>query len=576
MSIRPRLGVEVPELTARVARVSNPAGTTAMWVRDRLDGLWEDEDFAGWYPRDGRPGLSPAQLATVSVLQFLLDLSDRSAAEAVRCRIDFKYALGLDPGDPGFHHSVLSDFRERLLDDGRADRLLDLALARLKEAGLVRERTTQRTDSTHVLAAVRDLTRLELVTEAVRAALEEVARTAGDALEGLVDDQWGRRYGRPVRLGKNPTRPKTRMNDTGADARLLLEHLAASFPGLLRGPQVGALRQVLVQNYCWDAAGRLRWRDDEGGSGLPPSAARIVSPYDLAARYARRGQVTRWTGYLAHVTETCSDDGPNVITDVATMPAASADTLALAGIHARLEHWGLLPAEHLADGGYTSLVHMERAGREHQVTLTGPLPGNPTRQHRTQEGYARDDFRIDYDRQEVTCPQGQVSKGWHGPYPTSSPDAAPLIVARFTKTSASPARPGPPAPPPATASAPWAFPRENCTSCRPATAPTSRTPPGTSGTQSGPASRAPSASSPTATACATAATGDSPRSTCSTSSPPSRSTSSTSANCPPARAHPHDHRRPSRTTSTSTTSSACAHGEPSANPKRPRSPTESS
>jgi transposase len=438
MSIRPRLGVEVPELTARVARASNPAGTTAMWVRDRLDGLWEDEDFAGWYPRDGRPGLSPAQLATVSVLQFLLGLSDRGAAEAVRCRIDFKYALGLDLDDPGFHHSVLSDFRERLLEDGRADRLLDLALARLKEAGLVRERTTQRTDSTHVLAAVRDLTRLELVTEAVRAALEEVARTAGGALEGLVDDEWGRRYGRPVRLGKNPTRPKTRMNGTGADALLLLEHLAASFPGLLRGPQVEALRQVVVQNYYRDASGRLRWRDDESDSGLPPSAARIVSPYDPAARYARRGQVTRWAGYLAHVTETCSADGPNVITDVATMPATSADTAAVAGIHARLEHRGLLPAEHLADGGYTSLVHMERAGREHQVTLTGPLPGNPTRQHRTREGYARDDFRIDYDRQEVTCPQGQVSKGWHGPYPTSSPDAAPLIVARFTKGQCQP------------------------------------------------------------------------------------------------------------------------------------------
>src|SRR5947209_8985439 len=159
MSIRPRLGVEVPELTARVARAANPAGTTAMQLRDRLDGLWADEDFAGWYPRDGRPGISPAQLATVSVLQFLLGLCDRDAAEAVRCRIDFKYALGLDLDDPGFHFSVLGDFRERLLEEeGRADRLLDLALARLKEAGLVRERTSQRTDSTHVLAAVRDLT----------------------------------------------------------------------------------------------------------------------------------------------------------------------------------------------------------------------------------------------------------------------------------------------------------------------------------------------------------------------------------------------------------------------------------
>jgi transposase len=439
MSIRPRLGAEVPELTARMARASNPAGTTAMWVRDRLDGLWDDVDFAGWYPRDGRPGISPAQLATVSVLQFLLGLSDRDAAEAVRCRIDFKYALGLDLDDPGFHHSVLGDFRDRLLEgEGRADRLLDMALARLKEAGLVRDRAMQRTDSTHVLAAVRGLTRLELVTEAVRAALEELARAAGHALDGLVDDDWGRRYGRPVRLGKNPARPKSRMNEAGADACQLIGHLAASHPDLLRGRQVEALRQIVLQNYHWDPAGRLRWRDDEGDAGLPPSAARIVSPYDVAARYSRRGQVTRWTGYLAHVTETCGDDGPNVITDVAVAPATSDDRQALAGIHDRLARRGLLPGAHLVDGGYTSLVHTERAGRLHQVTLTGPLPGNPTRQHRTQEGYARDDFRIDYGRREVTCPQGQVSRGWHGPYPTSSPDAAPLIVARFTKSQCQP------------------------------------------------------------------------------------------------------------------------------------------
>ena len=158
MSVRPRPGAEVPALTARIARAGNPGGTTAMWVRDRLDGLWRDEDFAGWYSRDGRPGLSPAQLATVSVLQFVLDLSDRQAAEAVRCRTGFKYALGLEPGDPGFHHSVLSDFRDRLAEDGRADQLLDLALERMKQAGLVTGRGKARTDSTYVLAAVRDLT----------------------------------------------------------------------------------------------------------------------------------------------------------------------------------------------------------------------------------------------------------------------------------------------------------------------------------------------------------------------------------------------------------------------------------
>ncbi|MFC0437381.1 transposase [Kutzneria buriramensis] len=170
--------------------------------------MWHDDDFTEWYSRDGRPGLSPAQLATICVLQFLLNLSDRQAAEAVRRRIDFKYALTTELDDPGFHHSVLADFRQRLTHNDRADRLLDLALARLRHAGLVRERTTQRTDSTHVLAAVRDLTRLELITEAVRAALEELARTAPNLLSGLVDGEWGRRYGRPTRLGKNPTRPQ--------------------------------------------------------------------------------------------------------------------------------------------------------------------------------------------------------------------------------------------------------------------------------------------------------------------------------------------------------------------------------
>ncbi|MFE5325506.1 transposase [Embleya sp. NPDC056575] len=158
-------------------------------MRDRLDGPWCDEDFADWYPRDGRPGLSPSQSATVCVLQFPLGLSNRQATEAVRCRIDFKYALAMELDDPGFHHSVLADFRERITQDDRADRLLDLVLARLKEAGLVRERTTQRTDSTHVLAAVRELTRLELVTEAVRAALEEVARTASHLLVCVVDEE---------------------------------------------------------------------------------------------------------------------------------------------------------------------------------------------------------------------------------------------------------------------------------------------------------------------------------------------------------------------------------------------------
>ncbi|MCX4825980.1 transposase [Streptomyces sp. NBC_01142] len=370
----------------------------------------------------GSRRLSPAQLATVCVLQFLLGLSDRQAVEAVRCRIDFKYAMALELDDPGFHHSVLADFRDRLAEGDRADRLLDLALARLKEAGLVRERTTQRTDSTHVLAAVRDLTRLELVTEAVRAVLEEVARTASHLLDGLVDEDWGRRYGRPVRLGKNPTRPKTRILAAGDDASRLMEHLHRQGPDYRPGPQAEALRQIIVQNYYRDATGRLRWRTaDEGG--LPPSSSVIVSPYDTTARYVRHGHIVRWKGFAAHVTETCASDSVNVITGVATTSAATNDGEALPGIHTRLARRGLLPAEHLVDGGYTSLVHMERAAREHQIIVSGPLPGNPTRQHRKNEGFDRDDFHIYFGRRQVTCPKVRSARA--GTAPTRPPHPPP-------------------------------------------------------------------------------------------------------------------------------------------------------
>ncbi|WP_455356994.1 transposase [Streptomyces sp. SYSU K217416] len=123
---------------------------------------------------------------------------------------------------------------------------------------------------------------------------------------------------------------------------------------------------------------------------------------------------------------------------MATTAATTHDSQVLPGIHTRLRRRGLLPAEHLVDSGYTSLVHLEQAARDHQVTVTGPLPANPTRQHRQGEGFARDDFHIDYDRRQVTCPQGQVSRGWHAPYPTSSPTAAPLIVAKFAKGQCQP------------------------------------------------------------------------------------------------------------------------------------------
>jgi transposase len=132
-------------------------------LRDALGTFYDDERFADLFPDRGRPAETPWRLALVTVLQYAEGLADRQAADAVRGRIDWKYALGLELTDPGFDFSVLCEFRARLIAGGGESRLLEAMLETCKAHGLVKARTKQRTDSTHVLAAIRTLNRLELV-----------------------------------------------------------------------------------------------------------------------------------------------------------------------------------------------------------------------------------------------------------------------------------------------------------------------------------------------------------------------------------------------------------------------------
>ncbi|MEV7189614.1 hypothetical protein [Kitasatospora sp. NPDC093102] len=152
-----------------------------------------------------------------------------------------------------------------MAEGDRADRLLAVMVDRLVEAGLVKRRGRQRTDSTHVLAAVRRLDRIELVGETMRAALEGLARADGEWLSALVTDDWARRYGRPVRYDRLPRETKERERyalAVGEDGmRLLRAVLGPGTPVRLRAlPQVEVLRQVWVQQYWYDEEGRLGWR----------------------------------------------------------------------------------------------------------------------------------------------------------------------------------------------------------------------------------------------------------------------------------------------------------------------------
>src|SRR3954469_23725827 len=128
MSLKPAPIGSIPEETVRVARRAFPKGSVAIRLRDEFGSLYQDQDFQALFPSHGQPGLVPWRLVLVTVLQFLENLSDRQTAEAVRACIDWKYALGLEPTDPGFHFSVLTEFRVRPAADGAEQLLLDRVL----------------------------------------------------------------------------------------------------------------------------------------------------------------------------------------------------------------------------------------------------------------------------------------------------------------------------------------------------------------------------------------------------------------------------------------------------------------
>src|SRR5919108_4630602 len=193
MSLRPHALEPVPEETARVARAAFPKGNPYLILRDTLGTIFQDDDFASCFPLDGQPGLPPWRLALVTILQFREHLADRQAAEAVRARIAWKYLLGLELTDAGFDCSVLSEFRDRLLAGSKEDLFLGELLERCRTLGLLKARGLQRRDSTPVVAAVRVLSRLALVAEPLRAALNELATGVPAWLQGLVPPEWDER-----------------------------------------------------------------------------------------------------------------------------------------------------------------------------------------------------------------------------------------------------------------------------------------------------------------------------------------------------------------------------------------------
>ncbi len=440
MSLAPQSKYPIPESTQRVARAAFPKGNIYMRMRDELGEVYQDATFAELFPGRGQRAESPGRLAWVTVMQFSEGLSDRQAAEAVRARIDWKYVLGLELEDAGFDHSVLSEFRERLVSGQKEQVLLDELLRHLKERKLLKERGQQRTDSTHILGAVRQLNRIEIVGESLRHALNALSEVVPAWVQEIAPSEWYARYGRrfeQIRLPKEQKERDALLLRMGEDGSYLLEavRLAGESPvwqeqaeAMCQLPAVEFLRRMWIQQY-WregkeDGTSHLHVRQDDN---QPPGVLRLHSPYDPEMRYsAKRGQ--GWVGYKTQISETSGKDEVHLITQVSTTPATESDMLALAKIHHTLEQKQLLPGEHLVDAGYVDAESLIVSERDFGVRLRSPVREKVSWQARAGEGFDLSHFQIDWEKQVVTCPNGQTSAEWRS---RQQAERKPVIQVRF-------------------------------------------------------------------------------------------------------------------------------------------------
>jgi transposase len=239
----------------------------------------------------------------------------------------------LELTDPGFDHTVLSEFRSRLVHGRAEQQLLDTLLELCAELGLIRQRGRQRTDSTYVLAAVRALNRLVRVGETMRAVLNDLAVMAPDWLQALAPAEWYRRHGRRVEnyhLPKTGAAREELARVVAADGERLLTAVEAATdqPVPAQVPAVVTLRRVWAEQYTGEP-GQLRWREVKD---MPSLAGLISSPYDTDARYSIKRDV-EWVGYKAHLTETCDEDRPHLIVNVETTPATTPDDNMIVVVH---------------------------------------------------------------------------------------------------------------------------------------------------------------------------------------------------------------------------------------------------
>lgn len=355
-------------------------------------------------PHNGRPAWDPVRLLGVLVLQFVLRMADRQAAEAVQFDQRWRLALHLPPAEATFDPSLLVVFRNRLLESGQESLAFTAVLDYLVQQGWVPKRSRQRLDSTHVWGVLSQMSRLECARETLRLLLEEVEA------EGLLPASWSVYWERYVEHKLDPRAEKKVLQakslEAGQDMLVLWREAADCWPIAARDAFL-LLQRVFLENYQLDPVGAVQT------TRAQPTGA-VHNPHEPEAQWSSKSttQDKSWVGYKVQVAETVQEQPrekgeptANFLTAIVTQDAPASDKPGLTQVLNEQVGMGLeAPSSLYVDGAYVCSQTLQQAQIEGRQ-LRGPAPASPDRG----KVFTVEAFQVQVEERFALCPAGQRS-----------------------------------------------------------------------------------------------------------------------------------------------------------------------
>lgn len=353
---------------------------------------------------NGRPAWDPVRLLGVSILQYVLRVADRQAAESVQYDQRWRLALHMGEEDATFDPSLLVTFRNRLVESSQEMLAFQAVLDYLVGQGRVPKRSRQRLDSTHVRGLLNDMGRLECVRETIRLFLEDVE--AGGALPESWSAYWDRYVESRIDPRAGTKALQAKFAEAGGDMLTIWKDSASAERFFSRDSFL-LLQRVFLENFEFDPAGRTQQ------TRAQPSDA-VHNPHEPEAQWSSKSTTKdkHWVGYKVQVAETVQDQPreageptANFLTAIVTQNAIASDKAGMTKVLSEQQRLGLeSPSVLYVDGAYVSSEALQQAGEQNRQ-LRGPAPASPDRG----KVFTVESFDVHAEERYAVCPAGQRS-----------------------------------------------------------------------------------------------------------------------------------------------------------------------